>query len=190
MYARPRAHADTLLVAFPMSTFTNIGFLGRAATHASQLFARAEWSDQCLPSAQWPSVVGAFCAPLVTRQPSTPTSASATSGVGGAGGVGGACVHSDVCADTPAAHADAMAALFGTSMHYGHSVARIKVMQALAILQNDLATGTTTALRDDLEKDVIAHMLVPMYQGAIQAAHKMDTPATAAAGVPLFTSLS
>ena len=74
----------------------------------------------------------------------------------------------------PAAHADAMAVPFGTSLHYGHANARVKVMQALAILQNDIATGTTTAPRADLEKDVIAHMLVPMYQGAIQAAHKMD----------------
>eukprot|EP01051_Picozoa_sp_SAG22_P014559 SAG22_NODE_1784_length_3588_cov_27.751791_3_plen_102_part_00 len=72
-----------------MSTFTNIGFFGRAATHASQLFARAELSDQCLPSSQRPSVVGAFCAPLVTRQPSTTTGASATSATGGGGGDGG-----------------------------------------------------------------------------------------------------
>lgn len=102
-----------------------------------------------------------------------------------AGGAGEACVHSDVCADTPAAHADAMAALFETSHHYGHSNARVKVMQALAILRNHIATptSTTTVARADIEKDAIAHMLVPMYQGAIQAAHRMDTPATAAAGL-------
>ena len=105
-----------------------------------------------------------------------------------AGGVGEACVHSDVCDHTPAAHADAMAVPFGTSLHYGHSNARVKVMQALAILQNDIATGTTTAPRADLEKDVIAHMLVPMYQGAIHAAHKMDTRATAAAGLADFAA--
>jgi len=105
-----------------------------------------------------------------------------------AGGVGEACVHSDVCDHTPAAHADAMAVPFGTSLHYGHANARVKVMQALAILQNDIATGTTTAPRADLEKDVIAHMLVPMYQGAIHAAHKMDTRATAAAGLADFAA--
>ena len=91
-----------------------------------------------------------------------------------AGGAGAACVHSDVCAKTPAAHADATAAAFETNLHYGHSIARIKVMQALAILANDLETGTTTANMADIKKDVLAHMLVPMYQGAIQAAHKMD----------------
>jgi hypothetical protein len=36
---------------------------------------------------------------------------------------------------------------------------------------------------DDIKKDVLAHMLVPMYQGAIHAAHKMDTPATASDGL-------
>ena len=101
---------------------------------------------------------------------------------------GAACVHSDVCAHTPAAHADAMAAEFETNMHYGHSVARIKVMQALAILANDLATGTTTANMADIKKDVLAHMLVPMYQGAIQAAHKMDDPSTAADGLKDFAA--
>ena len=105
-----------------------------------------------------------------------------------AGGVGEACVHSDVCAHTPAAHADAMAALFGTGLHYGHANARIKVMQALAILQNDIATGTTTATRAHLEMDVIAHMLIPMFQGLIQAAHKMDNPTTAAAGHAEFAA--
>jgi len=104
------------------------------------------------------------------------------------GGAGAACVLSDVCAHTPAAHADAMAAAFETNMHYGHSVARIKVMQALAILANDLATGTTTANMADIKKDVLAHMLVPMYQGAIQAAHKMDDPNTAAAGLADFAA--
>ena len=105
-----------------------------------------------------------------------------------AGGAGEACVHSDVCAHTPAAHADEMAAAFGTDLHYGHSVARVKVMQALAILSNDLATGTTTANMADIKKDVLAHMLVPMYQGAIQAAHKMDALDTATAGLADFAA--
>ena len=48
------------------------------------------------------------------------------------------------CQNTPAAHADAMAAAFDTNMHYGHSVARIKVQQALAILNDDLTPPKTT----------------------------------------------
>jgi hypothetical protein len=102
--------------------------------------------------------------------------------------VGEACVHSDVCKNTPASHADAMALLFETNMHYGHSIARIKVMQALAILQNDLATGTTTADKEEIKKDIIAHMLVPMYQGAIEAAHRMDDPASQAVGLADFSA--
>ena len=80
------------------------------------------------------------------------------------------------CQNTPAAHADAMAAAFDTNMHYGHSVARIKVQQALAILNDDLTPPkTTTATQADIEKDILAHMLIPMYQGAIKAAYEMDT---------------
>ena len=79
------------------------------------------------------------------------------------------------CQNTPAAHADAMAAAFDTNMHYGHSVARIKVQQALAILHNDLTTGMATATQADIETDIEAHMLIPMYQGAIKAAYEMDT---------------
>ena len=80
------------------------------------------------------------------------------------------------CQNTPAAHADAMAAAFDTNMHYGHSVARIKVQQALAILHDDLTPPkTTTATQADIEKDILAHMLIPMYQGAIKAAYEMDT---------------
>jgi hypothetical protein len=81
-----------------------------------------------------------------------------------------------------------MAAAFDTNLHYGHSVARVKVMQALAILENDLATGTTTADMADIKKDILAHMLIPMYQGAIQAAHKMDALDTAAAGLAAFAA--
>ena len=100
--------------------------------------------------------------------------------------VAGACVQSEVCAGTPAAHADAMSNQFGTSLYYGHANARVKVMQKLAMLKNDLATGdlvTGTTTVADIKNDVIAHMLVPMYQGAIQAADMMDTTATAAIGL-------
>ena len=87
------------------------------------------------------------------------------------------------CKNTPAAHADEMASLFGTSMYYGHSVARIKVQQALAILDDDFKTGTVTAVKDDMKKDIVAHILVPMYQGAIKAAHEMDTASDKAAAL-------
>ena len=87
------------------------------------------------------------------------------------------------CKNTPAAHADEMASLFGTSMFYGHSVARIKVQQALAILDDDFKTGTVTAVKDDMKKDIVAHILVPMYQGAIKAAHEMDTASDKAAAL-------
>jgi hypothetical protein len=85
------------------------------------------------------------------------------------------------CKNTPAAHADEMASLFGTSMYYGQSVARIKVQQALAILDDDFKTGTVTAVKDDMKKDIVAHILVPMYQGAIKAAYDMDNGGKAAA---------
>jgi hypothetical protein len=85
------------------------------------------------------------------------------------------------CQNTPATHADEMAAAFGTNMHYGHSVARIKVQQALAILDDDIKTGQTTAAKSDMQKDIVAHMLIPMYQGAIKAAYDMDNGGKAAA---------
>jgi hypothetical protein len=121
--------------------------------------------------------------------PTTCTRAADFCPASAAGGPGtGACAHSDVCAHTPAAHADEMAAAFDTNLYYGHSVARVKVMQALAILGNDLATGTTTANMADIKKDILAHMLIPMYQGAILSAHKMDAPDTAAAGLADFAT--
>jgi hypothetical protein len=80
----------------------------------------------------------------------------------------------DVCKHTPSALSDAMALDFETSLHYGHSVARVKVQQALAILQSDLDTPSTARSIADLKKDIVAHMLIPHYQGAIKAAHQMD----------------
>ena len=92
-------------------------------------------------------------------------------------------ISTGACVNTPAAHADAMGLKFGTNMHYGHSIARIKTQQALALLYNDLDKRTVTATQTDIEKDIVAHMLVPLYQGAIEAAHRMDTAGTAAAGL-------
>ena len=92
-------------------------------------------------------------------------------------------ISTGACVNTPAAHSDAMGLKFGTNMHYGHSIARIKTQQALALLYNDLDKKTVTAKQTDIEKDIVAHMLVPLYQGAIEAAHRMDTAGTAAAGL-------
>ena len=85
----------------------------------------------------------------------------------------------DVCKHTPSAVSDALAVDFETSLHYGHSVARVKVQQALAILQSDLATPSATRKIADLKKDIVAHMLIPHYQGAIKAAYHLDTKETA-----------
>ena len=89
----------------------------------------------------------------------------------------------DVCKHTPSAVSDALAVDFETVLHYGHSIARVKVQQALAILQSDLATPSTARSIADLKKDIVAHMLMPHYQGAIKAAYQMDagTPSTAKA---------
>ena len=89
----------------------------------------------------------------------------------------------DVCRHTPSAVSDALAVDFETNLHYGHSVARVKVQQALAILQSDLVTPSKVRSIADLKKDIVAHMLIPHYQGAIKAAHQMDAgmPSTAKA---------
>merc|ERR1712086_1111332 len=42
-------------------------------------------------------------------------------------------VQKDVCKDTPSALSDAMSMHFETNLHYGHSIARVKVQQVLAI---------------------------------------------------------
>ena len=85
----------------------------------------------------------------------------------------------DVCQHTPSALSDAMALEFETNLYYGHSIARVKVQQALAILQSDLATPSATRKIADLKKDIVAHMLIPHYQGAIKAAYHLDTKETA-----------
>jgi len=89
----------------------------------------------------------------------------------------------DVCNHTPSAVSDALAVDFETSLYYGHSVARVKVQQALSILQSDLATPSEVRNIIDLKMDIVAHMLIPHYQGAIKAAYQMDagTPSTAKA---------
>merc|ERR1712086_913457 len=83
-------------------------------------------------------------------------------------------VQKDVCKDTPSALSDAMSMHFETSLHYGHSIARVKVQQVLAILQSDLVTPSADRSIADLKMDIVAHMLIPHYQGAIHAAHEID----------------
>jgi len=84
-------------------------------------------------------------------------------------------VQKDVCKDTPSALSDAMSMHFETNLHYGHSIARVKVQQVLAILQSDLVTPSADRSIADLKMDIVAHMLIPHYQGAIHAAHEIDT---------------
>ena len=88
----------------------------------------------------------------------------------------------EVCQHTPSALADMMGADFDTHLHYGDSVARVKVQQGLSMLITALADSSSEASHiADLKKDVVAHMLIPYYQGAIKSAHHMDAGADAAA---------
>ena len=83
----------------------------------------------------------------------------------------------DPCPNTPGALADAMGqeSEFDTHLHYGDSVARVKVQQGLAMLIDALADpASEDAHIADLKKDIVAHMLIPFYQGAIKSAHGMD----------------
>ena len=171
MPASPNSNLNAALVNPTSGTIADVG--ARLTDAIAKIKGATKANQGAEISAAWYSANPSTCTKVANSCPAV---------------VGEACVHSEVCAHTPAAHADAMAPLFGTDLHYGHSNARIKVMQALAILQNDIATGTTTANRAQLEMDVIAHMLIPMYQGAIQAAHKMDHSTTAAAGLADFAA--
>ena len=81
----------------------------------------------------------------------------------------------DACPNTPAALADAMGQEFDTHLHYGDSVARVKVQQGLSMLIDALADpASEDAHIADLKKDIVAHMLIPYYQAAIKSAHRMD----------------
>ena len=87
----------------------------------------------------------------------------------------------DVCQHTPSAFADMMGTDFDTHLHYGDSVARVKVQQGLSMLIAALAKSFPASHIADLKKDVVAHMLIPYYQGAIKSAHRMDLGANAVA---------
>jgi hypothetical protein len=80
----------------------------------------------------------------------------------------------DVCENTPSEVAHAMGIAFETNLHYGHSVAGVKVQQGLTVLKSALA-GSNDSLVAELRKDVVAHMLIPYYQGVIMSAHGMDS---------------
>ena len=84
----------------------------------------------------------------------------------------------DVCQHTPSALADMMGQDFVTHLHYGDSVARVKVQEGLSMLIAALADSSSEDSHiADLKKDVVAHMLIPYYQGAIKSAHHMDAGA-------------
>ena len=84
----------------------------------------------------------------------------------------------DVCQHTPSALADMMGQDFVTHLHYGDSVARVKVQEGLSMLIAALADSTSEDSHiANLKKDVVAHMLIPYYQGAIKSAHHMDAGA-------------
>jgi len=86
----------------------------------------------------------------------------------------------DPCPNTPGALADVMGqeSEFDTHLHYGDSVARVKVQQGLAMLIAALADpASEDAHIADLKKDIVAHMLIPYYQGAIKSAHRIVSAA-------------
>ena len=171
MPASPNSNLNAALVNPTSGTIADVG--ARLTSAIAKIKGATKANQGAEISAAWYSANPATCTKVANSCPAV---------------VGEACMHSERCAHTPAAHADAMAPLFGTDLHYGHSNARIKVIQALAILHKDITTGTTTANRAQLEMDVIAHMLIPMYQGLVHAAHKMDHPTTAAAGLADFAA--
>lgn len=80
----------------------------------------------------------------------------------------------DVCKMTPSELSDKLAKDFETDLYYGHSVSRVKVQQVLSILQSDMKTPSEDRSIADLKADIVSHMLIPHYQGAIKAAHLMD----------------
>jgi hypothetical protein len=171
------AAAITVAAALANPTDTSIGAIGTRITNAFAALDGATATNQdAVTAANQVQVAAAW----YHANPAGDCAKAADNCASGTAADGTACVHSDVCDHTPASHADAMGVPFETNLHYGHSIARVKVLQALAILHNDLATGTTTAPAADLIMDIKAHMLIPMYQGAIGAAYKMDRGASSA----------
>ena len=87
------------------------------------------------------------------------------------------CPMSDgTCSHTPAEAADAMGAAFETAMTYGQAISRVKVQQGLVLLQEqyDAPDGIVDQHVSDLKMDIVAHMLIPFYQGVIRSALEMD----------------
>ena len=85
----------------------------------------------------------------------------------------------DTCNHTPAETADAMGAAFATAMKYRQAISRIKVQQGLVLLQEE-NVNILSWRSVQLKRDVVAHMLVPFYQGVIRSAQEMDAAAGSA----------
>jgi len=85
-------------------------------------------------------------------------------------------VSSGTCSHTPAELADTLGGAFGTATTNGISISRIKVQQGLVLLQEQYATPSAIVAQHvaNLTVDVVAHMLIPYYQGAIRSAHDID----------------
>lgn len=83
-------------------------------------------------------------------------------------------VSSGTCSHTPAELADTLGGAFGTTTTNGISISRIKVQQGLVLLQEQYDPDAPSAIVASLTVDVVAHMLIPYYQGAIHSAHDID----------------
>ena len=51
----------------------------------------------------------------------------------------------------------------------------------LSILQSDLKNPSAERSIDHMKADIVAHMLIPYYQGVLKAAHDMDAGTNVAA---------
>ena len=85
-------------------------------------------------------------------------------------------VSSGTCSHTPAELADTLGEAFDTTTTNGLAISRIKVQQGLVLLQEQYATPSAIVAQHvaNLTVDVVAHMLIPYYQGAIRSAHDID----------------
>ena len=80
-----------------------------------------------------------------------------------------------LCANTPSATAEAHAAIFGTSLHYGNAIAVVKTKQAMALgAANAEATTPDTDNALAFQQDTDMHMMIPYYQGVLKYAIDMD----------------
>jgi hypothetical protein len=90
-----------------------------------------------------------------------------------------------VCANTPAATAETHATLFSTHLHYGSAIANVKSKQAMSLgAANAEASSPDGNLATAFKLDTEMQMMIPAYQGLLEAARSMDIGASgpAAAG--------